>query len=332
MDFIELSCCQTDISYGVFHIEQSLLITAFLISILLNVGNSMSQSVISVIIPVYNDPEGLSVTIDSLLTHTDPEPEIILVDNNSIDRTSDIAAEYSDEYDHITLVFERSIQSSYAARNTGINHATGEILVFLDADQRVTDNWLSALVDCIDNKDYVAPNIELDAGERPTLIGQYNKTTGFPIKDFLQYHRYAPTSCLAVHRSLIDDLGQFDDRLISGGDLEFGNRVAAAGYDLVYCPRSTIIHPTRNSFSELLKRNIRIGRGHCQLQVYYSERYGRVGIPPRPSDIRSRQYDSSQSRLLFVFLTVLMTATRGIGYYRECSAVWFAWLRKQFNT
>ena len=288
----------------------------------------MSQPAISIIIPVYNDAEGLRVTVDSLLEHTDPEAEIVLVDNNSTDHTPEIAADYAADHDHITLVFEREIQSSYAARNTGIDHATGEILVFLDADQRLTDGWLTALVDCLDGEaDYVAPNIELDAGENPTLIGQYNKTTGFPIADFLEYHRYAPTSCLAVQRSLIEDVGRFDDRLISGGDLEFGNRVDQAGYELAYCPASTVIHPTRNSFRELYKRNVRIGRGHCQLQSVYSGRYGRVGIPPRPSDIRSQQYDESQGRLLFTLLTLIMTATRGVGYYRECLGVWADRLR-----
>jgi glycosyltransferase involved in cell wall biosynthesis len=287
----------------------------------------MSQPAISIIIPVYNDAEGLELTVGSLLAHTDPDAEIILVDNNSTDRTPEIAADYAADHDHITLVFEREIQSSYAARNTGIEQATGEILVFLDADQRVTDGWLTALVGCLDTADYVAPNIELDAGENPTLIGQYNKTTGFPIEDFLTYHRYAPTSCLAVRRELIDDVGEFDDRLISGGDLEFGNRVDRAGYEFAYCPASTVIHPTRNSFGALYERNVRIGRGHCQLQSVYPDRYGRVGIPPRPSDIRSQQYDNSQGRLLFTLLTVIMTATRGLGYYRECLAVWAGRLR-----
>lgn len=287
----------------------------------------MSQPVISIIVPVYNDAEGLGTTVDSLLEHTDPEAEVVLVDNDSTDHTPEIAADYAADHDHITLAFEREIQSSYAARNTGIDHASGEILVFFDADQRVTDGWLTALVDCLDEADYVAPNIELDAGEPPTLIGQYNKTTGFPIEGFLQCHRYAPTSCLAVRHELIDDVGRFDDRLVSGGDLEFGNRVDRAGYELAYCSTATVIHPTRDSFDALYNRNVRIGRGHCQLQRCYPDRYGRVGIPPRPSDIRSQQYDESQGRLLFTLLTLLMTATRGLGYYRECLAVWASQLR-----
>ncbi len=290
------------------------------------------MSKLSIIIPVYNSAQGIEVTLRSVLCLSEYF-ELIIVDNNSTDNTYVVAKEYADEHDNVTVVQETEIQSSYAARNKGIKHATGDILVFLDADQRVTDGWLEAALTCLDEQDadYLAPDIELDAGDNPTLIGQYNKTTGFPIADFLTYHRYAPTSCLIVRRELIDDVGGFDDRLISGGDLEFGNRVDDAGYKLGFCPDAKIIHPTRNTFRELSKRNIRIGRGHCQLQHYYPKRYGRVGIPPRPSDIRSKQYDNSQSQLVFTLLTFIMTAIRGLGYYRECLSVWSSKIRQKYS-
>ena len=283
----------------------------------------MSQPAISIIIPVYNDAEGVSQTVDSLLAHTGLKTEIILVDNDSTDRTSDIAGDYADKHEHVTLVFEREIQSSYAARNTGIDHATGDILCFLDADQRVTEGWLKTAVNyMLDNDvDYLAPNIELEVAPDPTLTARYNLVSGFPIEQFISEHHYAPTSCLFVTRELVDDIGRFDERLVSGGDLEFGNRAYAAGYDLNFCPDATVIHPTRNSFQALFGRNIRIGRGHCQLQQYHPDRYGRVGIPPRPSGIREQQYDGSLNRWLYNLIALSMTAAHGLGYYHECFSV-----------
>ena len=283
----------------------------------------MPQPAISIIIPVYNDAEGVSQTVDSLLAHIGPKAEIIVADNDSTDRTPDIVAKYADEHDHVTLVFEREIQSSYAARNTGIDHATGDILCFLDADQRVTDDWLETAVGyMLDNDvDYLAPNIELEAPPNPSLTAQYNLVSGFPIQQFIAQHHYTPTSCLFVTRELLDDIGRFDDRLVSGGDLEFGNRAHKAGYDLGFCPDATVIHPTRNSYRSLFSRNIRIGHGHCQLQRYYPDRYGRVGIPPRPSGIREEQYDGSLNRWLYNSIALSMTTARGLGYYRECVSV-----------
>jgi len=281
----------------------------------------MSLSV-SVIIPVYNDTEGIETTLHSLLTHT-TDTEILAVDNNSTDRTPEIIQDYATKHDRVTHLTEDTVQSSYAARNTGIDHATGEILCFLDADQRVTDGWLeTATGHMVDHDiDYLAPNIKLEAPENPSLTARYNLVSGFPIEQFIAEHHYAPTSCLLVTRELLDDIGRFDERLVSGGDLEFGNRAHEAGYELGFCPDATVIHPTRNSFRSLFKRNIRIGRGHCQLQRYYPDRYGRVGIPPRPSGIREEQYDGSLNRGLYNAIALTMTVARGIGYYRESLSV-----------
>lgn len=291
----------------------------------------MSQPSFSIIVPVYNDTEGVRQTVDSLIAHTGPDAEIILVDNNSTDRTPEAAAEYANKHDHILLVFERKIQSSYAARNTGIEHATSDIICFLDADQTVTNGWLETALETIDERDahYLAPHVRLIEPDRPTLAGRYNTRTGFPIAEFLERHRYAPTSCLFITQKLLEDVGTFDERLISGGDREFGNRVHDAGYELHYAPEVVVHHPARNSLHALAKRNLRIGRGHCQLQQYYPNRYGRVGIPPRPSGIHGDQIQTTGTeqtddknpkgieRILFTLIATGMTATRGVGYYRE---------------
>ena len=276
----------------------------------------------SVVVPVYNDPEGVRSSLDSILEHTgtDQLAEIVVVDNDSTDETPAVVSEYAADSELVTLARETEIQSSYAARNTGIEQAEGDVLVFLDADVTVTEGWLETALDRLDTLDahYLAPDVELGPPEPPTLAARYNHTTGFPIQDFIEQHNYAPTACLFVRRELIDEVGPFDERLVSGGDLEFGNRVYEAGYDLHYAPEITVSHPVRTSLPSLFRRNVRIGRGHCQLQRYHPERYGRVGIPPRPSGIRGQQYEGVKSRLTFGPVDLAMTATRGLGYYREC--------------
>ncbi|MXV61219.1 glycosyltransferase [Natronorubrum sp. JWXQ-INN-674] len=280
---------------------------------------------VSIVVPVYNDSSGVQSTLESVLEHTDPsaELEIIVVDNGSTDETPQVVERYARSHDHVVLETEADMQGSYAARNTGIERATGEILVFLDADQWVTPGWLESALDRLTEleADYLAPNIRLKAPDDPSPVARYNLISGFPIEGFLEQHHYAPTSCLFVTRTLLDDVGSFDERLVSGGDLEFGNRVHDAGYDLEYAPEATVIHPTRDSFRSLIGRNVRIGRGHCQLQRYYPNRYGRVGIPPRPSGIRREQYDASMNAVVYNAIATVMTAARGFGYYRECLGI-----------
>lgn len=291
---------------------------------------------VTLIIPVYNDPSGLRDSLESLLAHTRSTTQILVVDNGSTDHTPEVAGEYAAKHEHVHLLHEREVQGSYAARNTGIEHADGDVLVFLDADQTVTEGWLETALAELDARDadYLAPDVRLVEPDKPTIAGRYNYLTGFPMETFIAEHGFAPTACLFVTRELLDDVGTFDERLVSGGDKEFGNLVADAGYELHYTPNVVIHHPTRNSLRSLVKRNLRIGRGHCQLQQHYSDRYGRVGLPPRPSgthgdqlrppadadtdDIRSDRRIRGAERLLLPLFASGMTATRGVGYYLEC--------------
>lgn len=280
----------------------------------------MSDQLASIIVPVYNDSNGLRETLSSVIEQTSYQPfELLVVDNNSIDDTPSVIEEFEAADDRIVGLQETDVQSSYAARNTGIDAARGDILVFLDADQTVTEGWLTTGIEYLLAQDtaYMAPNVQLDVPEEPSLAAQYNAATGFPIEGFIERQQYAPTACLFVTRSLIEDVGHFDERLISGGDMEFGQRVHAAGYEQQYCAPVVVRHPVRESLWALWRRNVRIGRGHCQLQRHYPERYGRVGIPPRPSGITGDQLQGLRATLTFGPIDLLLTAARAIGYYRE---------------
>ena len=107
----------------------------------------------SVIVPVYNGESMIAECIESLLSQDYPKDkyEIIVVDNNSNDHTPDIVKKYPVKY-----TMETRIQSSYAARNTGVKYAEGEALIFFDADQIATQNWLKNLMQEWTQKQYGA--------------------------------------------------------------------------------------------------------------------------------------------------------------------------------
>ena len=84
----------------------------------------MTYLAVSVIVPVYNDPDGIAATLDSLLAQsTTPDYRIHVVDNDSTDRTPEVVRSYTNDNDRITLHHERDVQSSYAAHNTGIRNS-----------------------------------------------------------------------------------------------------------------------------------------------------------------------------------------------------------------
>mgnify|MGYP006279209251 CR=1 FL=1 len=281
----------------------------------------MSSTSISVVIPVYNDPEGISRTIDSILDRTQSPDlgEIIVVDNNSNDATEDVIKKFVRDTNLVKYAYEGDVQTSYAARNTGIRRAAGNYIVFLDADVTVSEGWLTAAIDEMNSAEvhYMGCAVEVvDESDESTVFSQYNQHSTFMIEELIEKHGYAPTVCLFVTKELVSDVGQFDENLLSTGDMEFGNRVKERGYELHYTDQVTISHPARTSFQSLIKRNIRIGRGHCQLQRNHPSRYGNPGIPPRPTGISGDQFNS-RMKPLWTLIDLSLTVVKGLGYYFE---------------
>lgn len=275
---------------------------------------------VSIVIPVYNDPEGVSYTLNSFCSqiNIDSLTQIAVVDNDSTDRTPDVVRSY--EEDRITLHHETDIQSSYAARNTGIRNTDADILAFVDADMTVPKDWLESALHEFQatDADYMGCNVELTLSKNPTLAARYDHHTGFPVQQYLEHQYFAPTCCLFVRREVFADVGLFDHRLTSAGDKEFGNRVREAGYDLHFAEDVAMSHPTRNSIRDLVAKDRRVGRGLCQLQRYHPERYGTPGVPPRPSGVKRPDRDlPARDRLAFDALSRVLTGVRGVGYYQE---------------
>lgn len=113
---------------------------------------------VSIIIPVYNVEPYIERCIESVLCQTYRELEVILVDDSSPDCSMDLARKCIDKsnrnkLDIIYLRHDHNLGIS-AARNTGIEAATGDYLFFLDSDDWITDNCISLLVQPLNNRIY----------------------------------------------------------------------------------------------------------------------------------------------------------------------------------
>ena len=102
---------------------------------------------LSIIVPVYNVADYLAKCLDSLLAQDLPqdEYEIIVVNDGSTDNSGNIAQQYADKYANITLVNQAN-QGLSGARNTGIKHAKGEYIQFVDSDDYLEENVLGGLM------------------------------------------------------------------------------------------------------------------------------------------------------------------------------------------
>lgn len=220
----------------------------------------MSEDVlVSVIVPVWNDEKRIFACIDALKQQSigSAFTEIIVVDNNSTDST----------YQKLLgvegiVLLQESQPGSYAARNTGLNRASGKYVAFTDSDCVPNNNWLSELI--TNYKDY--KNVGVVAGNVRFFKDEYSNAEESALLYesifSMDQESYASQGlCITANwlseRSLLLEQGGFDTRLKSGGDHEMSKRLSRQGYLVVYASSAVVEHPARNK-SEILKKRRRV--------------------------------------------------------------------------
>lgn len=205
----------------------------------------------SIIIPAFNAQKTIRECLTSLLQQafSKNEFEIIVIDDGSMDQTSQIVSEFKS----VTLSAQKNAGPA-VARNRGAKKASGEIVVFLDSDCVPQKNWLSEILDPFSD-----PNV---AGAQ----GRYENGVDHWMAQFVQleieerYERqkksmqkksgidFVSTYSAAYRKKIFLDNGGFDEgfRTASGEDTDLSFRLSDKGFRLVFAPDAIVrhFHPT----------------------------------------------------------------------------------------
>ena len=230
----------------------------------MTVSEASAEPTITVIAPVWNGEREVGLLLDALAAQTAPEQafEVIVVDNGSTDRTGDVLARYP-----FVRVLHEPKPGSYAARNLAIRNARGRFLLFTDADCVPAPDWVATALrlaeihgeDCV-----IGGRIELfRVGRTGRFSVRYEELTAFQQERNLALGKCVTANWLCSRR-LLESVGGFDDALLSGGDVECSQRIAAAGHGFVYAPEMVVGHPTRATLGALARKRVRVtgGRWH----------------------------------------------------------------------
>lgn len=226
---------------------------------------------VSVIIPIYNGEADLPDLIECLKNQTYPSDrvEYLLVDNNSSDRTPILLQTAAANNTLIRQLTENKIQSSYAARNTGIRSATGEIIAFTDADCRPQPNWLSDLI-----QPFAYSFIGIVAGEiiglpGTTLLERYAEKNDTLSQKYTLEHPFCPygqTANLAIRREIFRQVGLFRPYMTTGGDADICWRIQReTAWKITFAPTAIVQHRHRSTIREFQNQWRRYGRSNRYL-------------------------------------------------------------------
>lgn len=221
------------------------------------------QPFVSVVIPVYRNPDGLRKCLGALAGQSYPRDhfEVVVIDNGS---NGDLESLTSD-YGNVVLCHE-STPGSYAARNTGLRIARGTLIAFTDSDCIPDKNWLAAGVEVMTQEPYpdvIGGNVVV-FGRNPERLGLFEThqvVKGFYHESQIRDQRRGSTANVFTTRKMFEKVGPFRADFQSGGDREWSRRALSHGYSLEYAPGPIVHHPARHRFWDFSLRYLRTTGG-----------------------------------------------------------------------
>lgn len=215
---------------------------------------------ISVIICTFNRDRVFEATVNSFLNcDTDGiEHELLLVDNNSTDKTKEIGERFAARYPCRIHYMNEPSQGHPYAKNRGISESNGEIIAFADDDVFFSNSWLKAIasgfnrhinISCIGGR--VTPYFE---NSRPcwiddSLLCMYG-TTQYGDHEKELRPPEIPIGCnMAFRRDIFEKIGGFHSslgrkpgKLLSNDENHFLNSFSDAGFKTLYLPDAQVYH------------------------------------------------------------------------------------------
>ncbi|HEY2554942.1 MAG TPA: glycosyltransferase [Candidatus Cybelea sp.] len=230
---------------------------------------------VSVVVCAYNARSTIRQCLDAA-THLDyPNYEVIVIDDGSTDGTGAMAGEFA-----VRLIGTPNRGLSNA-RNTGLEAARGEIVVYLDSDAYPDPQWLKYLAAAFNDGDYAGvggPNLA------PPGLGRisdcFDNAPGGPVHVLLSDREaeHIPGCNMAFRRSRLAAIGGFDPALrVAGDDVDICWRLQARGWKLGFSPGALVWHHRRTTLRSYWKQQRGYGRAEALLERKWPEKYNGAG-------------------------------------------------------
>ncbi len=225
----------------------------------------------SVVIPTYNRLPILEKCLRALERQQLREDsaitgyEVVLVDDGSTDGTLEWLEAHKSEFPHVRSLAQDHMGPA-AARNLGVEQATGDTIIFIDSDLVVTEHFLQAHADALVEGEQKLGSDRLFTYGWVINTCNFDNPTSEPYKITDFSAAYFATGNVAIARKWLEKAGLFDTRfqLYGWEDLELGVRLKQLGLKLIKCPEAVGYHwhpPfALNQIPRMIDREIQRGR------------------------------------------------------------------------
>ena len=212
---------------------------------------------ISVVIPCYNVEATLADQVDRLLPQViERDAELVLVDNNSNDETPRLLERLS-RSEHVVVNAATERQGAAYARNVGVEIASGDLLLFCDADDLVDEGWVATMADAL--KDSAVVTGQLETASLNTEVQRGGRSHSTDLSTFYGLFPLVHGGNMATTREAWKAIGPLDESMRSGEDIEWSLRAYVAGFDIAKLQDAVIHYRYRSSARDLWKQGLSYG-------------------------------------------------------------------------
>jgi len=210
---------------------------------------------VSVVVPVYNSEDAINECLRciDMLNYPKQKLEVIVVDDGSTDKTVEIAK------GHKVKLIQKEHNGYPSTMNAGIRVTEAEIVVVVDSDTYVHEDWLIEIV-----KEFRDLSVGIVGGYVATKsnAGFWARIVGYGAEDRYdkiesKYIDFVTSTCTAYRKKLFVEVGLFDEALRRGSDEDLAHRALKAGWKIVLQKDAVCYHDWDSSFRKLFKRWIR---------------------------------------------------------------------------
>lgn len=237
-----------------------------------------SLPILSVVIPCYNEKNYISDCLLSIIRGTFDlaRLEIIVVDGLSNDGTRDIIHSFASEYSNIRLI-DNVKKTTPVAFNLGIRNAQGDFIMIASAHSTFSENYITEIMGL-----FHKTNADVIGGKLFTTVKNKNSKS-LSIAKILSskfgvgnsFFRIGSETMKKVDtvpfgiykRSVFDDVGMYDERLIRNHDIELSKRMIQKDKVIILIPDLSCTYYAREKFRPLAKNNFL--NGYWNILVIY---------------------------------------------------------------
>ena len=204
---------------------------------------------VSVIVPHYNDLEGLDVCLSALVAQTFPAAlrEIVVADNAS---PQGLAAVENVVRGRARLVAVPE-RGAGPARNGGVAAAKGEVLAFIDSDCCAEPQWLAEGVKALSGCDIAGGSVKVLVKDvdHMTPAEAFERVFAFDMESYVTRKGFVGSGNLFCRRGVFEAVGPF--RCGVSEDVDWSHRATARKFRLGYAPLAAVGHPARRTWDDL---------------------------------------------------------------------------------